>query len=251
MTTGDGLRLLWPTPIGVYRYPAADTLNPLLVKAFAEGRAVQERRRGEERKAFFASDDDLLHRVKIPEWQDFVAFIVKSLGETAKAANHEAWGGRSQELQVAIEGMWFQCARRSTRSAVRSSTSALEVGEQQLEDRDRILRAPGAAIGVGEVVARQQRLGVLGPERFLAVGEQRLERGDRIRRAPRRPPWGRLASAIAPCHVQAPASRIIERRRSRRSLDEPYAWTPPRPAHGRAGYGATTRSTRPGKRRRG
>ena len=112
MTTGESLRLLWPTPIGVHRYPDAATLNPLLVQAFAEGRAVQERRRGEERKAFFASDDDLLHRVKIPEWQDFVAFIVRSLGETAKAANAEAWGGQSQELRVAIEGMWFQCSRQ-------------------------------------------------------------------------------------------------------------------------------------------
>ncbi len=111
MTSGDGLRLLWPTPIGVHRYPDADKLNPRLVDAFAEGRAVQERKRGERHGSFFASDDDLLHRIKLPEWKDFVAFIVSSLGETAKGANREAWGGESKELKVGIEGMWFQCSR--------------------------------------------------------------------------------------------------------------------------------------------
>jgi hypothetical protein len=83
----------------------------LLVGAFAEGRAAQEAERGIERGPFFASDDDLLHRVKIPEWQAFVRFLVNSLGETVKKANREAWAGRDLELKVAIEGMWFQCSR--------------------------------------------------------------------------------------------------------------------------------------------
>lgn len=112
MTMGAGFHALWPTPIGLHRYADAATLNPLLVDAFAQGRAAQERKRGVEPGGpFFASDDDLLHRVKIPEWQDFVRFIVASLGETVKAANWEAWGGQDMELKVGIEGMWFQCSR--------------------------------------------------------------------------------------------------------------------------------------------
>jgi len=111
MTVGAGFHGLWPTPIGVHRYADAATLNPLLVRAFAEGRAAQLKQRGEESGPFFASDDDLLHRVKIPEWQDFVRFIVASLGETVKQANREAWAGQELELKVAIEGMWFQCSR--------------------------------------------------------------------------------------------------------------------------------------------
>ncbi len=110
MTLGAGFHSLWPTPIGLHRYPDAATLNPLLVDAFADGRAAQERQRGQERGPFFASDDDLLHRVKIPEWQDFVRFLVASLGETAKQANEEAWAGLDMELKVAIQGMWFQCS---------------------------------------------------------------------------------------------------------------------------------------------
>jgi hypothetical protein len=108
MTMGAGFHGLWPTPIGLHRYPEAASLNPLLVRTFAEGRAAQRRKRGEQPRPFFASDDDLLHRVKLTQWQDFVAFIVASLGETVKQANREAWGGQSMELRVGIEGMWFQ-----------------------------------------------------------------------------------------------------------------------------------------------
>ena len=111
MTLDPGFHGLWPTPIGLHRYPDAATLNPLLVEAFAQGRAAQERKRGVEPGPFFASDDDLLHRVKIPEWQDFVQFIVSSLGETVKQANRDAWAGSELELKVGIEGMWFQCSR--------------------------------------------------------------------------------------------------------------------------------------------
>jgi hypothetical protein len=111
MEMSAGLEWLWPTPIGLHRYAGAPELNPLLVSVFAAGRAAQERQRGEEPGPFFASDDDLLHRVKLAEWQDFVRFIVDSLGETAKLANHEAWAGQSFDLRVGIEGMWFQYSR--------------------------------------------------------------------------------------------------------------------------------------------
>jgi hypothetical protein len=108
MTMGPGSHWLWPTPIGLHRYGAAASLNPLLVGAFAEGRAAQQKQRGEEPGPFFASDDDLLHRVKLAEWQDFVGFIVNSLVETAKQANREAWAGQAFDLNVGILGMWFQ-----------------------------------------------------------------------------------------------------------------------------------------------
>jgi hypothetical protein len=111
MTLGAGFHRLWPTPIGLHRYADAETLNPKLVAAFADGRAAQEQQRGVEPGPFFASDDDLLHRVKLPEWQDFVRFLVDSLGQTVKNANHEAWGGQDLQLRVGIEGMWFQCSR--------------------------------------------------------------------------------------------------------------------------------------------
>lgn len=108
MTLGPGQHALWPTTIGLHRYPDAATVNPLLVGVFEEGRELQLRQRGAQRGHFFASDDDLLHRVKLPQWQDFVRFLVSSLGETVKEANKQAWGGQEMQLKVSIEGMWFQ-----------------------------------------------------------------------------------------------------------------------------------------------
>jgi hypothetical protein len=152
MTLSPGSHALWPTPIGVHRYPDAAKLNPLLVEAFAQGRAAQERKRGIEPGPFFASDDDLLHRVKIPEWQDFVRFIVASLGETVKYANAVAWGGQAMELKVGIEGMWFQCSQGGSFHDVHthgncSWSSAYIV---QIDDTEERVKHPvyGAANGV-------------------------------------------------------------------------------------------------------
>jgi hypothetical protein len=112
MEMGVGVQWLWPTPIGLHRYRDAKSFNPPLVRAFQEGRAAQEKQRGVEPGGpFFASDDDLLGRVKLTGWQDFVGFIVSSIGATAQAANAEAWAGQELELRVGIEGMWFQISR--------------------------------------------------------------------------------------------------------------------------------------------
>lgn len=102
---------LWPTPIGLHQYDAAATLAPPLLDAFREGRAAQERQRGIEPGPFFASDDDLLHRVKLPGWRGLVDFIVAAIGDTVTDANRDAWAGQQFDLQVRIEGMWFQCSR--------------------------------------------------------------------------------------------------------------------------------------------
>ena len=59
----------------------------------------------------------------------------------------------------------------------------LAVGEQRLEDRDRVLRATGSLVGAREVAAGEQRVGVLAAEDPLEVGEQRLEDLDRVLRA--------------------------------------------------------------------
>jgi hypothetical protein len=87
MSLGGGeTQWLWPTPIGLHRYPTAERVNPLLIKTFAEGRAVLERRRGVEpgpTRPILRLRRRLLHRVKLPEWQEFVSFIVSSIGRTA------------------------------------------------------------------------------------------------------------------------------------------------------------------------
>jgi hypothetical protein len=109
-----GLHALWPTPLAVHHHPEATTLNPLLARVFSALRATQCHARGTPPGAFFASDDDLLQRVQLPEWQSLVRFIVHSLHHTAQQANAGAWppGLAEQGLQVHLKGLWFQFSQR-------------------------------------------------------------------------------------------------------------------------------------------
>jgi uncharacterized protein (TIGR02466 family) len=108
-----GFHSLWHTPIGVHRYSLADELNPLLVRVFGALRATQSHARGEAPSAaFFASDDDLLQRIQLPEWRAFVRFLVECLRDTATQANREAWPAQGVHLRVAINGLWCQASNR-------------------------------------------------------------------------------------------------------------------------------------------
>lgn len=108
MALDPGFHSLWPMPLGVHRLVRAESLNPLLVRVFSAIRATQLHARGEPRRAFFASDDDLIGRVKLAEWDQFVEFLVRSLRDTAAQANRDAWLRERLDLKVAIEGLWFQ-----------------------------------------------------------------------------------------------------------------------------------------------
>ena len=106
-----GLHLLWPTPIGVYRYDRAAEVNPALVSEFARIRADQERDRGiAPGGPFFASDDDLLKRVELDGWNRLVQFVVNGIAQTVEQVNVDHWAGQVKELTVSIEGLWFQTA---------------------------------------------------------------------------------------------------------------------------------------------
>jgi hypothetical protein len=109
--TPAALQWLWPTPVGLHRFEQAPALNPLLVRIFSALRATQLHARQQAPGAFFASDDDLLNRVKLPEWQDFIGFIVSSLRDTVSAANRPSWPAGGLDLQVVLEGLWFQTSR--------------------------------------------------------------------------------------------------------------------------------------------
>lgn len=107
-----GFHGLWPTPIGLHRHPDAASLNPLLARVFGALRLAQSQARGAAPGAFFASDDDLLDRVRLPEWEGFVRFLVTGLRDTVTQANAGAWPAESRErgldLRIALRGLWFQ-----------------------------------------------------------------------------------------------------------------------------------------------
>jgi uncharacterized protein (TIGR02466 family) len=110
-----GFHALWPTPLGIHDYPGAEDFNPVLARMLGALRLAQQQQRGAAPGAFFASDDDLLQRVKLPEWQAFVRFVVESLRDTVREANRHAWpadtAAAGMDLRIAIEGMWFQSSR--------------------------------------------------------------------------------------------------------------------------------------------
>jgi uncharacterized protein (TIGR02466 family) len=147
-----GFHALWPTPLGVHRYAQAEALNPLLVRVFGALRATQGHARGEAPGAFFASDDDLLQRVRLAEWQAFVRFIVESLRDTVTRSNAAAWPPQGLDLQVAVEGMWFQVTNRGAFHDVHTHGNASWSGVYcvQVDEPERRCAHPvyGAANGV-------------------------------------------------------------------------------------------------------
>ena len=106
----DPLIPLWSTPLGVHRFALAEDINPLLVRVFRTMRVTDATSAPD--ATFYASRDDLLQRVRLPEWQQLVAFIVDGLRQTVVLANQDAWPQATPGLQIAIRGLWFQIANR-------------------------------------------------------------------------------------------------------------------------------------------
>ncbi|MAW25121.1 MAG: hypothetical protein CMQ84_03915, partial [Gammaproteobacteria bacterium] len=80
---------LWPSLIGVNQYGDADNINPLFQRIFMAMRATDPEY--SKRDTFYASRDDLLHRVKLNEWNQFLEFAAGAVRDTAKKANHGIW----------------------------------------------------------------------------------------------------------------------------------------------------------------
>lgn len=104
------LQTLWATPLGLHRHPDAEELNGWLARVLASLRATDPH--ADPDAAFYASRDDLLHRIRLPEWQGLVRFIVDSLSQTVAQANQAAWPEARPSLKIALRGLWFQIANR-------------------------------------------------------------------------------------------------------------------------------------------
>ncbi len=98
----------WPVPMGRHRFSGAADINPVLSRAFASMRATDVALHPERAGAFYASEDDLLNRVDVPEFRALVQFIVQSLQDTAQRANAQVWPPGQQPLQLLLSGVWFQ-----------------------------------------------------------------------------------------------------------------------------------------------
>ena len=104
MLQADALHRLWSTPLGVHRFDRAGEVNDTLVRVLRALRATDPTNDPE--AAFYASGDDLLQRVRLPEWQHLVQFIVDGLRQTVVLANQGAWHEAKPGFQIAIRGLW-------------------------------------------------------------------------------------------------------------------------------------------------
>ena len=101
----------WPVPLGIHHLEQAQDINQTLARAFAAIRATDLAQRddqGTAGDAFYASHDQLLGRVQLPEFQALVSFIADALQKTIAQANSGVWPTGRMRLQLQIVGCWFQ-----------------------------------------------------------------------------------------------------------------------------------------------
>lgn len=109
MILAAGLNLLWPTPVALYRFDQAGEVNAVLARAFKAMAAADRHASGSASPApFYASGDDLMQRIDLPEWRRLVEFLVDRLQFTVGQANAGCWPRGQFRLQVGIVGTWFQ-----------------------------------------------------------------------------------------------------------------------------------------------
>lgn len=99
------MQALWPVPIDVQRCPEADGINPVLIRALTAMRAMEPERGPAN---FYASSDDLISRVRLPEFDVLLKFIAGAVQNLAKQSNAQAWPPGKLSLDLQFVGCWFQ-----------------------------------------------------------------------------------------------------------------------------------------------
>jgi uncharacterized protein (TIGR02466 family) len=135
----------------VHRFTQAEAVNEVLVRVFQTMRATDPAVSGEP-KAFYASRDDLLQRIRLAEWEQLVRFIVDSVRQTVVLANQGAWPEAKPGFQIALRGIWFQISSQGSHHDVHthgncswSGVYCLQVDPPEQRSQHPVL---GAANGV-------------------------------------------------------------------------------------------------------
>lgn len=101
----------WPVPLAVHRFERGRQVNAVLARVFTAMRATDLATSGSH---FYASPDDLLRRIELPEFQELVQFIAQSIQATAQQANAGLWPPGRHNLQLELMGVWFQIQNGAT-----------------------------------------------------------------------------------------------------------------------------------------
>lgn len=103
--TAAALQQHWPVPLAVHRFERAAEVNAVLARVFLAMRATDPQAPP---GRFYASADDLLRRIDLPEFQALLQFIAASIQATAQQANAGVWPAGRHGLQLELTGVWFQ-----------------------------------------------------------------------------------------------------------------------------------------------
>jgi uncharacterized protein (TIGR02466 family) len=103
--TSAALQQHWPVPLAVHRFERAAEINEVLARVFLAMRATDPQAPA---GRFYASADDLLRRIDLPEFQALLQFIAASIQATAQQANAGVWPSGRHGLQLELTGVWFQ-----------------------------------------------------------------------------------------------------------------------------------------------
>ncbi len=151
---------LWPTTIGIYHWDQATEVNPLLTRVLGALRATSQLQSGEIHEnpgAFYASSDDLLQRIQLPEWKQWVQFLVGAIRDTVAAANHQAWAhthGQQLAMQIAIEGLWCQFSNQAAHHDVHTHGNCSWSGVYYVDLDDDATRREHPSLGALNGVTR-------------------------------------------------------------------------------------------------
>jgi len=99
------MQALWPVPIDVQRCPDAEAINPVLVRALSAIRAMDIATGS---TSFYASTDDLISRLQLPEFVVLLNFMAGAVQNLAKRSNVQAWPPGKLLMDLQFVGCWFQ-----------------------------------------------------------------------------------------------------------------------------------------------
>ncbi len=111
MTANADLQQHWPVPLAVHRFERAAEVNPLLARVFSAMRVTDT---SAPAGHFYASPDDLLRRIQLPEFHELVKFIARAIQTTAQQVNAGLWPPGRHNLQLELMGVWFQIQNGAT-----------------------------------------------------------------------------------------------------------------------------------------
>ena len=99
------MQSLWPVPLAVQRCPEASEINPVLIRALQAMRSMDTNAASAN---FYASSDDLISRVQLPEFELLLKFIASAVQHLAKQSNAQAWPPGKLSMDLQFVGCWFQ-----------------------------------------------------------------------------------------------------------------------------------------------